>query len=663
MKNIIKSSIFVFILIAFLGVGINSVFAASPSVLTDVPSATSNSIILNGDYISNGTQTTTMFEYSTNQNALPSGQAGNGQIVCQTLQSSASTSGSFSCTLNVPNISIGMTYYFRAIASNVNGTNYGNVTSVQTINSPTSYCYSNTPTISSISPNSVYRGAGTTYITVYGSNFINGISLAKLNGSTRTTTVSNSNNLQITLNSSDTTSSGSNNIIITNSGCDSNIVNFSVINQSSGGGGYYGGGSYVYTPSVYTSSASYISANSFTLNGTVNSSYYSSTAWFEYGTSNYLGSYNETPHIYEGSISNLNFSQNISDLTPNTTYYFRIVANNQYGTVKGNILSFNTGNYTNTNGITTTIQATNATSTSVKLSGIFINQDGASAQGYFEYGTSSSMGSITNNSSLGNNSSAIFSSYITNLTPGTLYYFRAVATKEGITYKGKTLVFETSNQEDNNLNDNPPVDDGLSDYPPSTDNTPTVTTNQSSLIQIVTDKKEISTDDEINYLVTFKNNTSDNFKNVKITIQLPKEVDFENSNFGKETGNNNIVFDAGILVPSQVGSISIKGKINSSASAQSILVTTAIMSYNTSFSNNEKDEIAYITNSVLGGGTGLEANSIFGKNFLPSSLLGWSALVLVILFLVSINRKLYAKKYAYEKKYGEADHINNLPTH
>jgi len=636
--------------------------SSAPSVLTGVPSATSSSITFNGTFIANGAQTTTKFEYSTNLSDLPSGQAGSGIIPsgspCYVVQPASATSGSFYCTLSVPTITAGVTYYFRAVASNISGVDYGNVTSISTNTS----C-SNPPTISSVSPNNVNEGSGTTYVNVYGSNFINGTSSAEFDGSARTTNVSSSTSLTMTLTSSDVSSDGTFDISVTNgSGCDSGTVTFTVNNVGGGGGG---GGSSNHYPSATTQNVGSVSNSSAILNGSINLNGYIGTAWFEYSTSSNLSTYEKTESLpYNNSLNTtLALAQTINGLSPNTIYYFRAVANNSYGTIRGNIFSFQTlatnvpPVVPNTNGVITTVQATNKTTTSARLNGIFVNQNGASAQGYFQYGKTASMSSATNAINLGTNYSVSFADSVVNLASNTIYYFRAVAIKGGITYNGKILVFQTPKAPvvpvvNNNLAVEEPVVEPAG---------PSVSETQSSILKITTVTEDVSINDEVDYLITFKNDTVENFENVKITIQLPKEVDFKESNFGKEGDDNVVIFDVGILVPSQVGSMTIKGKINSNAMPKDIIVTTAIMSYNTANSNLKKNEIAYVTNNIAEG-SNLAAASLFGNgSFLPSTLLGWLALVLVVLGLSVIGRRLYMTFMVRTAGSKNSDHINNLP--
>jgi hypothetical protein len=170
-----------------------------------------------------------------------------------------------------------------------------------------------------------------------------------------------------------------------------------------------------------------------------------------------------------------------------------------------------------------------------------------------------------------------------------------------------------------------------------------VTDTQGPKIKITNTAENVAIEDEINYLITFENITSENFENVKIIVQLPKEIDFKESDLGKEGNDNTVIFDAGTLISGQAGSMTIKAKVNSNAMPQNILVTTAVMSHNITGSSLKKDEIAYVTNYVIvtSTSTGLEANPLFGMNL--SHILGWLILILAIWGLAFAGRKLYIK--------------------
>lgn len=201
-------------------------------------------------------------------------------------------------------------------------------------------------------------------------------------------------------------------------------------------------------PIVQTNSATNISQNYATLNGAVNPNSSNTTYWFEYGTSFSLGSSTVTQNAGSGNSSN-QVSYSLNFLSSNTTYYFRIVAQNQYGTSQGSILSFSTSttgfNNFNQGGapFAQTNSATNLYQTSATLNGQ-ANANNSDTTYWFEYGTGQFFGNSTVFQSLGSgNYSNNVSAYVYNLVSNTTYYFRLVARNQYGTSYGQTLTFST----------------------------------------------------------------------------------------------------------------------------------------------------------------------------------------------------------------------------
>ncbi len=92
-------------------------------------------------------------------------------------------------------------------------------------------------------------------------------------------------------------------------------------------------------PQVSTLSASSITTNSATLNGTVNPNGYPTSAWFQWGTTTNYGNLTPVATLGSGTTA-LPLSAPLDGLTLGVTYHFRIAATNDYGLVYGSDQSF-----------------------------------------------------------------------------------------------------------------------------------------------------------------------------------------------------------------------------------------------------------------------------------------------------------------------------------
>ena len=654
-------------LIGIFAIGANISLAAVPSINSaTVTNVTENSATLNGIVSANGTTINVWYEDP------------NGQIVTGSKITGITGDNVPLPPISLTGLSANTAYIYTLVVTDGPNLPTQNI-SFTTVSAP-----STTPTLDSLSPTSGTQGQ-TLDVALTGTNFASGATSDFGSDITiNSTTFNSATSLTANITISGSATTGARNVIVTSGGQTTGSQTFTVNssggngNGNNGGGGGSGSGSgsgstSYNTPLVITQNGTNITINSSTLNGSVNPNGYATTGWFEYGTSaTSLGVSNglETAHISLG-LSNVAtaLSQNLTNLSSDTTYYFRAVANNTYGTIKGNIFSLKTEGTVIIPTTTpipsvsiTTVQAINKTSISAKLNGIFVNQTGTNAEGYFQYGKISSLGKTTAIKNLGLVSSTSFSQIITNLDPNTIYFFRAVAKNQGTIYNGNILVFKTLKETviiptlAENVNENIIVNSLESSLVEDQIDYSNMTTAE---FTITNEKENVLIGDEINYIVKLKNITSKDLENIKIIVQLPEEVDFIESNLGTKGDDNTVIFETKNLVPNQIGSITIKGTVNSNAPLNKILVTTAMMSYGIAGTTLTKDEIAYATNNIIEKSTGLEANPLFSIASLPY-LLGYFALLLVIMALVIIGRKIYIKNKLNKNTKIITDHINNL---
>ena len=132
-------------------------------------------------------------------------------------------------------------------------------------------------------------------------------------------------------------------------------------------------------PSVVTNGPASVSATSVSVNGSINPNNSNTSFWFEFGSSQSLGQKTSIQSLGSGSSWQL-VTGNISGLTSGATYYYRVVAQNNFGTNFGDIKSFTTS--TGQNG------ATSQGSNNGQVLGSIATSNGTSGNGSVSAGSS-----------------------------------------------------------------------------------------------------------------------------------------------------------------------------------------------------------------------------------------------------------------------------------
>jgi len=191
-------------------------------------------------------------------------------------------------------------------------------------------------------------------------------------------------------------------------------------------------------PTVATAPATSVGVGDATLQGTVNPNGQTTSWWFEYGTSTSYGLKTATRTAGAGTRP-VDVSVSLTKLAAGTTYHYRLVASNATATSYGGDQSFvtfgNPGLQTN--------QPQSVTPTSALLTGS-VDPRGSATTWHFDYGTTTSYGLTTMPRSAGAGFGAQpIGVTVSNLSPGTTYHFRLVASnRAGTTYDGD-MAFST----------------------------------------------------------------------------------------------------------------------------------------------------------------------------------------------------------------------------
>ncbi len=377
---------------------------------------------------------------------------------------------------------------------------------------------------------------------------------------------------------------------------------------------------------VTTNPATSIGKTYATINGYVDGNGNSTTTWFRYGTSTgAMTMYTST--VNNGSGAG-NTSAYLSNLAPNTTYYFQAVANNSAsGTVNGNIKNFNTDasviNNSSTSVVTTI--ATNVSRNNATLNGILLDTSNLSTNVYFEYGTTVNLGARTNSKNLGSGTSLPFNEYISNLAPNTIYFFRAMANNSNGTVMGNIEIFRTPGTA---VTPTPPVN------PPQVDS--------KIMLKIENRYQFVSVGDTIDYTITYQNISKTKITKPLLQVIVPRYVAYLNSSrgtFAVETNTLNVQVED--LAPGAGGVVYLQGRVLSLPENNADIVTTAYIAY-TNGSGAQDSAMAYVLNTPRAVNN-LTA-SAFGAGFFPSSLCGWLLWVVIILLILWALREIFRSR-------------------
>ena len=406
-----------------------------PAVVTGNPSGIGQTTAtVNGTVNPDGQSTTYHFEYGTTtaygaQAPIPDGNAGAGGGV---LSESAPLSG----------LSPNTTYHYRLVATNATGTTQGLDQTFTTAAAPVA------PTVVTAAASGIDdtdatlngsvnpQGEDTTYHFEYGTTTGYGQSTATQN-----------------IAASNATSSVSASLSGLTPGT---TYHYRLVAANTNG--TTNGGDMTFTttsppppnppPAAVTGGTTSITQSSATLDGSVNPEGQSTTYRFEYGTTTSYGSQAPASDADAGSGSaDVPVTGEVSGLSPNTQYHYRLVATNGSGTTHGEDATLTTlgpAPPPPSAPTATTGAATGVTPSAATLNAT-VNPNGAPTTYHFDYGTTTGYGSLTAELPAGSESTdQAVAVTLSGLLPSTTYHFRVVATNTTpATTNGDDVTFTT----------------------------------------------------------------------------------------------------------------------------------------------------------------------------------------------------------------------------
>ncbi len=384
-------------------------------------------------------------------------------------------------------------------------------------------------------------------------------------------------------------------------------------NQSSSGGtsgssGTSGGsGTLTASPLVSTEMPSSIGQSSATFTGIANPQGSATQVWFEYGKTQSFGATIGHQSVGSGNTA-IRFEYPLINLQPNTTYYYRAVAQgggNQ--TVFGNIVSFSTQNFANAEMPTVQTKAVSVIHQNVAVLPASINPKGAFTHSWFEWGTSEALGTMTDKQPRGDGS--VTQDYIlvlSGLDANTKYFYRASAENAKGRTNGEILYFTTRPMPP--APPPPPIASaGASQKPapsaPAPAPTPAITEYKGPILSLTASIKptDPTSGGSLTYTLDYKNNSDDPLFDLTLRVIVPVEARFTGASRAVASITaNTYTFWVGTVAPGGTGSITVEAGIGS-VPDKTVIIFSGSAEYLTPSAVFKRADV--YTGVTVGGGT------------------------------------------------------------
>lgn len=340
----------------------------------------------------------------------------------------------------------------------------------------------------------------------------------------------------------------------------------------------------------------------------------------------------------------------ITGLDEDTRYFFRCLARNREGTVESRVEDFRTddrGSRSDDEPEVTTRAVTDITNTSVLLRGE-VDPNGEDTDAWFEWSTNRlNLNNDTRVEDVGDGTREVdFDRRVRGLRSGTTYYFRAVAENRDGIDRGSILNFKTKGSSAGFTTVPAPTPSGsvtpVARVPlqPQTvfDNIVDIFRNRLNrdeglIITLEVDVRSIG-NDEIEYKISYDNQSDDTFTNTVLVVVLPDDLRFVDSKPGEDDKNGGeITFEIGTIDPGDEGEFVIETELRGGiGSGEDIVFSVSIV-----YVDDDIQKIITVVEATrieAAQSSGFVALFVVGlASFLTSPFL-WLVIMLVVIFFV-----------------------------
>ena len=319
---------------------------------------------------------------------------------------------------------------------------------------------------------------------------------------------------------------------------------------------------------------------------------------------------------------------------------------------------------------------TQIANTSARCNGIGLIPNNTPSVAWFEYGTNPTLGSRTATANIGSANTSPFTNLLTNLKPSTEYFCRAVMANERGTVRGEIVSFTTKKTavyypvatktvvpkkttkavtpvKKEVICSDGSVIEGTGEVD-GKDGISMLEMGQKALsLSLVKTKGDISPGSLVSYFFSFKNDSTSNLVNAKVSVLLPEEMTLLKASLGSydpRTRELTVAFP--VMTPGQSASLEMEIGIAKESMVGKSIAVQAHASYTlppkTANGKALTDEVtAYSVATIVSAPLSAvpvkeeEKKTEKGTNsFLPNTIVEWVALFAILLIIIVLVRSI-----------------------
>jgi hypothetical protein len=181
---------------------------------------------------------------------------------------------------------------------------------------------------------------------------------------------------------------------------------------------------------------------------------------------------------------------------------------------------------------------------------------------------------------------------------------------------------------------------------------------------MITNNREIVRGDkEMTYEVSWENVSGRDLQNLVLETNFPDQLDVLDTDRGSiKREAHSVIYKIGDLKKNESGTMDITAQVTSGLRNGDPVVAQAIMAFENPKTRAAENAIAYDADEfAIVDGNSVFGASLFGLDFLPTSLAGWLLIFLILLIIIILAHSYFSRNRGAQVMINSGNVPNNIP--